>query len=128
MIRMQNGSLKGNIKFDKARLMIAFNPLRSKGLEIKRKLDLFKDLDVDSFSIESFAHRPHTIKVEKVENGYTLSLTKTIQVPLKPHEYAKLEEFLIKMADECIIDSSTLVSSDSSSQLLNNGNETPRST
>ena len=124
---MQNDVLKGNIKFDKARLMIALNPLKSKGIEIKRKLDIFQDPDVDSFSIQSDAHQPHTIKVEKVENGYTLSLTKTMQVPLKPHEYIKLQEFLTNMADACVVDASTLVSSDSSSQLLNNGNETPRS-
>lgn len=128
MIRTKNNVMKGTIKFDDASLTIALNPLRSKGVEIKRKLELFKDPDVDSFSIESFAHRPHSIQVEKVDNGYTLSLTKTMQVSLKPHEYTKLEEFLTNMADACVVETSTLVSSDSYSHLLNNGDETPRST
>lgn len=121
---MKDGVLKGNVKFDKAKLFIALNPLRSKGDEIKRKLDLFRDPDVESFSFESSACKPHIVKVEKTNDGYDLSLTKTIKVSLKAHEYLKLEEFLSKMADACVIEP-TMTSPDSTAHLIDPS--TPRS-
>jgi hypothetical protein len=130
MIRMKGEFLKGNVKFEKRKqLFIGINPLRSKGVEIKRKLDMFRDSDVDSFTIQSEAFMPHTLKVEKNgDNTYTLSLTKPIKVQLNHSEYLKLEDLLTKMADQCTLDPNTLIPSNSSSCLLNNGNETPRST